>query len=156
MTNLVHKENLLVTNLKGIALTASRGSKMMSIARAKLGGIKKFAISLLVAQFFDIFTTYIFMSLGGQEGNPFMAPILVGGASFATMLLIKVSIAVLILHSINLRITRYKIKEARRGPGFNIDLKMKEKAYGLTIMLLAMTYWVIIGWNCMGIYFLLT
>ena len=129
---------------------------MPSLARTKLVGIKKFALSLLVAQFFDILTTYIFISLGGVEGNPFMAPVLVSGASFATMLLIKVSVALLILHSIKLRITRYKIKEARRGANFDIDLKMKEKAYGLVIMLLAMIYWVIIGWNCMGIYFLLT
>ena len=129
---------------------------MMSSARTRLLGIRKFALSLLVAQFFDIFTTYIFLSVGGVEGNPFMAPVLVGPASFAIMLLIKVSIALLIFHSINLRITRYKIKEVRRGNNFDIDLKMKEKVYGLVILLMAMAYWVIIGWNCMGIYFLLT
>ena len=129
---------------------------MMSTACAKLLGMRKFALSLLVAQFFDIFTTYIFISVGGVEGNPFMAPVLVGPASFTTMLLIKVSIALLILHSIKLRITRYKIKEVGRGNNFDIDLKMKEKVYGLVISLITMVYWVIIGWNCMGIYFLLT
>jgi len=129
---------------------------MISTARTKLLGIRRFAISLLVVQFFDMLTTYIFLSLGGLEANPFMAPILINGASFATVLLIKVSIALLILYSINLRITRYKIKEVRRGNKYDIDLKMKEKVYGFVILSMSMVYWVIIGWNCTGIYFLLT
>ena len=128
----------------------------MSPARVKLITIRKYALSLLVAQFFDMLTTYIFMSLGGLEANPFMAPILSSGASFAAMLLIKVSVALLILHSIKLRITRYEIKEKMVRDIGLVNLSLKEKAYSLTIVVLAMVYWTIVGWNCTGIYFLLT
>jgi hypothetical protein len=129
---------------------------MISAARSKLLDIRRFALSLLIVQFFDIFTTYIFILVGGSEGNPFMAPILVGEASFFAMLLIKISIALLIFHSINLRIARYEIKEALYGGKFKIDLKMKEKIFGLVVIVITMTYWTVVGWNCMGIYFLLS
>jgi membrane protein YdbS with pleckstrin-like domain len=128
----------------------------MSPARAKLTTVRKYALSLLIAQFFDMLTTYIIMSLGGAEANPFMEPMLSNNASFAVMLLVKVSVALLIFHSIKLRITRYEIKEKMVRDVGLVNLTFKEKAYGLTITVLAMVYWMLVGWNCTGIYFLLT
>jgi hypothetical protein len=128
----------------------------MSPAASKLQTIKRFSVCLLVAQVFDIVTTYIFMSMGGQEGNPIMAAVLVNKEAFVIMCLVKVCVVLLLCYSIHVRFLQYKLKETLETVPRNIDLSKKEKAYGFTIIALVATYWTIIGWNFAGIYFLYT
>tara|TARA_Y100000590_G_scaffold446658_1_gene580668 strand:+ start:2405 stop:2791 length:387 start_codon:yes stop_codon:yes gene_type:complete len=128
----------------------------MSPATKKLMTIKRFSICLLIAQALDIITTYAFLSLGGTEGNPVMAAILVSDQSFFVMFLVKIAIALLICHSVDVRLLQYKIKELAQNKLSEIDLNMKEKVYGVTIIALVATYWTVIGWNFAGIYFLYT
>jgi hypothetical protein len=96
------------------------------------------------------------MSMGGQEGNPIMAAVLVNKEAFVIMCLVKVCVVLLLCYSIHVRFLQYKLKETLETVPKNIDLSKKEKAYGFTIIALVATYWTIIGWNFAGIYFLYT